>query len=619
MSKNGNPFVLLDYKRGNRIWAVILRMIYVSWLFDSVLSTNITITSSPQLGVDTVCDNQDVTLMCHTDQTTGNMITWYWSNQSQHGDTITVVARMTGVVYTCVVSNNGKDMGDAKVTVVANESSPQVDGYNFNSYILKYERNNLTLITEIFSDLPLSSDDIKWVGFHRPLPSTAVVDNYTIDGVLYSRLSLYELSFEDDSGNYTNIVSNQCGTSSVSVYIDVRKAPIVCNNSGSVAVPQKNIMTVKGESIVLQCLFKGNLKILWPSMSIYWMIGSHDQQTQDMYIMDNSTDPYRIAVYQTCLNEDGSCCNFTNKLTIPKVPLELNGVHLECGEVLDEITYSHSTELTVFKYPRLKSPSHRDIWATLNNTKMLQCHVYAPEMTGVTIMMWLKDHIPINSSEHYSIEDTAPPGIGVVTSTLTIDSVTEEDEGTFSCYCHYNETMVTSDKPVISAFSNIHLHIGEGGRGGDNGPSLTLYAMIMIIGCLVGILFVAVGTAVYFVRRNTIVQRQQRQQQQQQQQPPQQQQQPPPPPQQQQQHQEEDQQQQEQRQLPIADDENQPLLAEDFTVQVPIDATADYGTFHGEAEESTSASQFVSLPPHPNSGDRTMENLVINQVTNDDL
>ena len=49
-------------------------------------------------------------------------------------------------------------------------------------------------------------------------------------------------------------------------------------------------------------------------------------------------------------------------------------------------------------------------------------------------MMWQKDHIPINSSEHYNIKDTAPPGIGVVTSTLTIDSVTEEDEGTFSCY-----------------------------------------------------------------------------------------------------------------------------------------------------------------------------------------
>jgi len=79
------------------------------------------ITSSPRLGVDTVCDNQDVTLMCRTDQRTGNMITWYWSNHSQHGDNITVVARMIGMVCTCVVSDkDGHHLGNTSVTVVAN-------------------------------------------------------------------------------------------------------------------------------------------------------------------------------------------------------------------------------------------------------------------------------------------------------------------------------------------------------------------------------------------------------------------------------------------------------------------------------------------------------------------
>ena len=119
----------------------------------------------------------------------------------------------------------------------------------------------------------------------------------------------------------------------------------MCNNSGSVAVPQKNIMTVKGESIKLHCLFKGNLKILWPSMSIYWMIGSHDQHTEPTYIMDNSTDPYRIAVYQTCLSEDGSCCNFTNQVNINRVPLKLNGVDLTCEVVLDDVPSSHTAKL----------------------------------------------------------------------------------------------------------------------------------------------------------------------------------------------------------------------------------------------------------------------------------
>jgi len=120
----------------------------------------------------------------------------------------------------------------------------------------------------------------------------------------------------------------------------------VCNNSGSVAVPQKNIMTVKGESIMLHCLFKGNLKVLWPSMSSFWMIGPYDQETKPTYIMDNSTDLYRIAVYQTCLSKDGSCCNFTNQLNIQKVSLRLNNAELQCTEIIDEFVYSHTAKLS---------------------------------------------------------------------------------------------------------------------------------------------------------------------------------------------------------------------------------------------------------------------------------
>ena len=67
-----------------------------------------------------MCDNLDVTLICHTDQTTGKMITWYWSNQSQHEDTITVMAKMTGVVYTCVVYDQGQEVDRANITVRAN-------------------------------------------------------------------------------------------------------------------------------------------------------------------------------------------------------------------------------------------------------------------------------------------------------------------------------------------------------------------------------------------------------------------------------------------------------------------------------------------------------------------
>ena len=81
---------------------------------------NVSITSSPALGVDTVlCDNQNVTLTCHTDQPVVD-ITWHWSDKSEQGNTITVLAKLTNIVYTCMVSNDGQDIGEANITIKAN-------------------------------------------------------------------------------------------------------------------------------------------------------------------------------------------------------------------------------------------------------------------------------------------------------------------------------------------------------------------------------------------------------------------------------------------------------------------------------------------------------------------
>ena len=55
------------------------------------------------------------------------------------------------------------------------------------------------------------------------LPSTAKVDNYTNDGVLYSNLSLCNLSYYEGSGNYTCTDINECGMSSVFTFIQVTK------------------------------------------------------------------------------------------------------------------------------------------------------------------------------------------------------------------------------------------------------------------------------------------------------------------------------------------------------------------------------------------------------------
>ena len=53
------------------------------------------------------------------------------------------------------------------------------------------------------------------------------------------------------------------------------------------------------------------------------------QNLNTTYIVDNSTDPYRIAAYPNC----EACCNFTTQLAILSVPAQLNdAITLSCFE-----------------------------------------------------------------------------------------------------------------------------------------------------------------------------------------------------------------------------------------------------------------------------------------------
>ena len=111
----------------------------------------------------------------------------------------------------------------------------------------------------------------------------------------------------------------------------------MCNNSGSVAIPLHNVtIIVQGDFVQISCIFKGNLGVLGASLTSYWSVNPPPAQHSDVsYVTDNTTDPYRIAVYQTCLTSGGSCCNFTNQLTILSIPLSLNDYKLSCVESLN--------------------------------------------------------------------------------------------------------------------------------------------------------------------------------------------------------------------------------------------------------------------------------------------
>ena len=368
----------------------------VQTLYGTVATASVTITTTPTLGVGIIlCDKESVTLTCHTDQSGANFA-WQWSYHLVQADSITVLATLIKTLYACVVSDsNGHDIGKANITILANGkfwlglclytvylnaagyhtgSAPHIVRDHFHHYISEIEGHNLTLTTFVTSDLPLISGYpfCNWgVLGGQSLPPTAEVDNYTDDGILHCRLSLYNLSYFDDSGNYTNTASNKCGTSFIFVFIQITKgkiarcivfnclhqypvAPIVCDHPAIVTKPlQGLVITVEGEYLLPSCSFRGNYDLLKPSLTSYWKIDFHPPDDEKMYIFDNSSDLYRIALYQACLTSDGSCCNFISQLIILSASLSLSGASLTCTEGLSvagkEDPVEHSSNTTISK------------------------------------------------------------------------------------------------------------------------------------------------------------------------------------------------------------------------------------------------------------------------------
>ena len=95
-------------------------------------------------------------------------------------------------------------------------------------------------------------------------------------------------------------------------------------------------------------------------------------------------------------------------------------------------------------------------------TVTLQCQFNASTIDGVTIAVWKRNNIQLFNSSQYKIDQTISPGIeDLVTSTLRIIDSSYND-GTYSCYCYYNSSLVTSNKPITSNQNSITLTSGKG-------------------------------------------------------------------------------------------------------------------------------------------------------------
>ena len=88
------------------------------------------------------------------------------------------------------------------------------------------------------------------------------------------------------------------------------------------------------------------------------------------------------------------------------------------------------------------------------NHQTLQCKFIASTLPEVAVVVWEKNSIELSNSSLYNIIQTSIPEDQVV-STLTISS--SDYDGTYTCYCYYNNSMVTSTKTFMSNSSSLTL------------------------------------------------------------------------------------------------------------------------------------------------------------------
>ena len=107
--------------------------------------------------------------------------------------------------------------------------------------------------------------------------------------------------------------------------------------------------------------------------------------------------------------------------------------------------------------PKIIDNSNNEICTTVNNSVSLYCLFDTDTMKGATIVVWLKDHSELtgydNDTRHVQGEDDK------LISVLKIKRVSNEDQGTYTCYCYYNRSVVTSEKPIRSNQAAMYLNV----------------------------------------------------------------------------------------------------------------------------------------------------------------
>ena len=105
-------------------------------------------------------------------------------------------------------------------------STPVLYAVNFNAEKTVKVDSTVNLTVQIISsNLSLTSSPM-WYRINADLPADSVIQNYPEDGNKYTTLIIDKASYSNDGGTYCLNATNQCGTSTICVVLNIYKGNV---------------------------------------------------------------------------------------------------------------------------------------------------------------------------------------------------------------------------------------------------------------------------------------------------------------------------------------------------------------------------------------------------------
>ncbi|XP_065885161.1 uncharacterized protein [Dysidea avara] len=453
-------------------------------LSSSQASRHIKVTITTNITSHLLCNNQSVQLTCHADDVITHPSYQWTSSVDQLNRTssdILVTASDHVVNYTCTVFSDDRKGGNS-ISMLSNGTVPYLYRENFNEEEIIMEEGSVNLT--VVNNHSITSN---WHRTHAPLPDDHVIKYYTIGATNYSSLTFSNASYSDDGGEYVFSGSNDCGDSDVSVNLNIKKRDVQCFPPGN-AVPlvskSVNKSIVEEEVVEFSCVFGGNYDPI--DYTVIWSVTPHNGNAT---FIDDESDIADFEVtkpQQNCPHGNYSCCKFTTELKIHS-NMSLNGAAVTCLVLVLEQPTSDTSYLTVYKRPTImKGPDSRTLHK--HDRVKFTCKFVASSLEHFTHAAWMRNDDPSNISTKAVFTNQTMPGNDThFVYSLSISDVTESDEGIYSCYSYYNQTILRGmgiDHAIVSVNMSADLKV-EGGLGTALTTALYAGAAVLVAALII--------------------------------------------------------------------------------------------------------------------------------------